>query len=66
MPAYAEKATTQKFAEMLWDLTDTADRDVSIDDAAENGWLVPEGEQLVVVDHETGNEYLIAVQRIVW
>lgn len=65
MAAYADTDTTQDFADLLYRISEEDEAaDLTIDDAAERGWMVPEGEQLLVVDNETGTEYLIAIRKV--
>ena len=64
MPAYNDTATTEAFADKLYDWTDAGEADVSITDAAESGWLVEERSKLLVTDHETGEEFLVTVQKV--
>lgn len=64
MAAYTDTTATDKFAHLLYEIADIADRDIQIDDAAAAGWLVPIGETLRVTDHDSGDEYLVTVQRV--
>lgn len=64
MAAYTDTTHTDKFAHLLYEIADIADRDLQINDGNEAGWLVPAGETLLVTDHEEGDTYLVTVQRV--
>jgi len=60
-----DRKTTEQFADLLYKISDDAGVDLSIDDAAEAGWLVREGEALLVQDFDGDVEYLATVQKVV-
>ena len=66
MPAHPDRQTTQDFADLLYRISEEDESaDLDIDDAAERGWLVPEGQDLVIRDHEAGVDYLVTVHKVV-
>lgn len=64
MAAYTDTRTTEQFADLLTDAMDATDRDVTVNDGNEGGFLVPAGETLLVTDHESGATYLLTVQKV--
>lgn len=64
MAAHTDTATTDQFGELLYLMSDESDTDLTVDDAADRGWMVPAGESLVVTDHESGTTYLLTVRKV--
>lgn len=64
MAAHTDTATTEAFANLLYLMSDESDTDLTVDDAAESGWMVPAGQDLVVTDHESGTTYLLTVRKV--
>lgn len=63
MPAYTEEATTQAFADLIVEMSEDAGRDdVIVTPAEDCGWMMPDGEALVV--DAAGAEYLITVRKV--
>ncbi|WP_290633444.1 hypothetical protein [Aquisalimonas sp.] len=66
MAAHTDKQATQAFAELIERIAEEDESaDLTIDDAAERGWMVPEGESLHIIDEETVTEYLVTVRKVV-
>lgn len=66
MPAHTDRATTELFADLLYRISEEDEAaDLDIDDAAERGWLVPEGQSLLVRDRDEGVDYLVTVQKVI-
>jgi len=72
MPAFNDQETTERFGELLTALVDEPEmvEYVDVEDAAGAGWLVPEGEVLVVTfvtaeADEDDERFLVTVQKIV-
>ena len=66
MAAYTDANTTERFAELILapvEGDEDAPMIVEARDAAEEGWMVPRGESLIVTD-EDGERYMITVRRI--
>jgi hypothetical protein len=63
MPAYTDTDTTSRFADMLYGAADDADRDWTIRDGSDGGFMVPTGQTLLIEDHQTGDAYLITVRK---
>ena len=67
MAAFPDTLTTQRFMGLLLVAADAAGIDVGVQDAAEAGWLTPEGEALAVTVHgdlEFEGDYLITVRKV--
>lgn len=64
MAARTEKLATSEFGDLVDELAEAAEADVSVDPAEDHGWLVESGSTLVVTDHESGLSFLVSVQRI--
>lgn len=64
MPAYPNQSTTAHFAELLTHLADAAGLTLDIEPAESRGWLVGDGEALVVYDPNADEEYLVTVRAV--
>jgi hypothetical protein len=65
MPAYPDPIATERFMELLLVAADAAGLELDVGDAAHAGWLVPEGEQLVVCLYEEDPaDWLVSVKAI--
>lgn len=66
MAAHTDQATTEQFADLLYRISEEDEAaDLTIGDAAEAGWMMPEGEALLVQDHDEDVQYLVTIRKVV-